>query len=215
MVAHGETTKFVAETATSQNPRIPIPMKLPVSKNARKSLFTRVAIAALFFTAVHTGLHPAIAASFTWGSGAVGGTGTWDDSTVNWNTGGADTAWVSGTDAVFAGTAGTVTITPTGVSAHNLTFNVTGYTITGGTLTLVGNTPTITTAASVNATVTSVISGTAGLKLGNGSSGSITIGAGNTYTGTTLVQNGSVNISDLENSGTASSFGLSGTVQLG
>ena len=61
---------------------------------------------------------------------ADGGNGTWQEGGTNWDSAasaGANTAW-NGTlpnDAVFGGTAGTVTIAPAGVTAHNLSFNVT------------------------------------------------------------------------------------------
>lgn len=51
----------------------------------------------------------------------VGGTGTWDATTANWRIGnetGDLTTWTNGDDAVFAGTAGTVTIDSGGVSPH-------------------------------------------------------------------------------------------------
>lgn len=72
--------------------------------------------------------------------------------------------WTSGNDAVFAGTAGTVTIGAGGATAHNLTFaSITGYLITGSTLTLNGTTPTITNGPGVTTTISSFIAGTAGL----------------------------------------------------
>src|SRR4249919_1623904 len=97
---------------------------------------------------------------------ADGGNGTWQEGGTNWDSAasaGANTAWNGAlpNDAVFGGTAGTVTIAPAGVTAHNLTFNTTGYTVSGGTLTLGGSTPTISVTGS--ATVSSVVAGTAGL----------------------------------------------------
>src|ERR1700733_9962286 len=60
-------------------------------------------------------------ASYTW----AGGTGNWDTSTANWllNGTGTPTTWVQGSDAVFAGTAGTIT-TALGISANSITFDV-------------------------------------------------------------------------------------------
>ncbi|MFO1522781.1 MAG: hypothetical protein U1F77_11865 [Kiritimatiellia bacterium] len=73
-------------------------------------------------------------------------------------------------DAVFGGTAGTVTLTG-GVTANDLTFNSNGYTIQGNTLTLNGGAvPSITVAAGLGATLGPVITGNAGLtKTGAGS----------------------------------------------
>src|SRR5690349_16777698 len=57
------------------------------------------------------------------------GAGNWNTTNTNWGTvtGGPYTsAWVTGSDAVFEGTAGIVSLTATNPTAHNLTFNVTG-----------------------------------------------------------------------------------------
>lgn len=82
----------------------------------------------------------ASAASLSWdqaGSGALGGTGTWDTSATNWWNGTADTNWATNTTtgdtAVFAGTAGTVTL-GAAINALGLQFTTEGYTLTGGTL---------------------------------------------------------------------------------
>jgi fibronectin-binding autotransporter adhesin len=62
---------------------------------------------------------------------AQGGAGTWDASTTaNWWDGTSNIVWPApgGTDddAVFGGTAGTVTIAAGGITANDLTFNSTG-----------------------------------------------------------------------------------------
>jgi autotransporter-associated beta strand protein len=97
-------------------------------------------------------------------NGNNGGTGTWDTSTANWNTG-PQVTWPSSginNDATFGGAAGTVTISG-GVTANDVTFGVTGYTISGTPLTLNGGTvPVITTAASTTTTIQSGIAGTSG-----------------------------------------------------
>jgi autotransporter-associated beta strand protein len=79
-------------------------------------------------------------ADATFNNGTLGGTGTWDLTTANWDNGGADAVWTDTTGTVdlatFAGTAGTVTFN-TSLGALGLIFNTTGYTISGtGTLTL-------------------------------------------------------------------------------
>lgn len=81
----------------------------------------------------------------TYNNGTIGGTGTWNTSTLNWDDnlgtgGGADVAWatntITGDTAVFGGTAGTVTL-GAAVNALGLQFLTTGYTIGGSnTLTL-------------------------------------------------------------------------------
>jgi autotransporter-associated beta strand protein len=91
-----------------------------------------------------------------------GGTGNWDTfSGVWWQSGTNDLAWnSSGDNAVFAGTAGTVTITSS-VSADSMTFNTTGYNITGsGTLTLSGtNTTPITVGSGISNYIGCVVNG--------------------------------------------------------
>ena len=66
-----------------------------------------------------------------------GGTGTWDTSTANWFNGTSDVAWTNAYDpvAVFAGSAGTVTL-GTGITASSAHFSTSGYTVTSNTLTL-------------------------------------------------------------------------------
>ena len=75
-----------------------------------------------------------------------GGSGSWDTYSSNWwFGGGTDVAFsTAGDNAVFAGTAGTVTIN-TSVLANAITFNTPGYSIGGsGTLSFNGSTTTIT-----------------------------------------------------------------------
>lgn len=156
--------------------------------------------------ALATTMAVAPAATFYWNGvvssgSAGGGTGTWNTTLSNWQTlatAGAATTWPVATDnaAVFAGTAGTVTISGT-VSANTLTFSTANYTVTGGALDLNGSTPTITNA--VAATINSALSGTAGLtKSGNGT---LTLGGDNSslsgtlrITGATTGNNGGVAI---------------------
>jgi autotransporter-associated beta strand protein len=84
------------------------------------------------------------AASLSWdqtGGGALGGDGTWDTTATNWWNGASDVAWATNTTAgdtaIFAGTAGTVTLGATNINALGLTFSTPGYTIAGAsTLTL-------------------------------------------------------------------------------
>ncbi|MHA3773947.1 beta strand repeat-containing protein [Verrucomicrobiota bacterium sgz303538] len=106
----------------------------------------------------------------------LGGSGNW--SSTNWSpdtTGiAAPVAFDSGKKAVFAGTAGNVSIGAGGVSANaGLRFETSGYTISssGGVLTLGGNTSTVEVAdAGHTATISAGIAGTSGPlhKLGAG-----------------------------------------------
>jgi len=105
------------------------------------------------------------------GNGAsAGGAGTWDTTTKNWDAGAAPhVSWNNANNdtAVFAGTAGTVTLGAP-VTAGGLTFNTANYVLTGGTITLAGS---ATINCGANATISSAIAGTAGLtKTGGGGS---------------------------------------------
>ena len=128
-------------------------------------------------------------------SGAQGGAGTWDTSTTaNWWDGTSNIVWpaLGGTDddAIFGGTAGTVTIAAGGVTANDLTFNSTGYVLGGGVLTLNGASPTITVGSGLSASITAKISGASGLtKSGNGS---LTLSGANDYAGVTAINAGTL-----------------------
>lgn len=150
------------------------------------------------------------------GNGAsAGGTGNWGTTLTNWDQGSglAMVAWNNANlnTAVFAGTAGTVTINAP-VSAGGLTFTATGYTIAGGAspnvLTLGGTSATITTSALTTAgttTISSIIAGnlTGGLTIasngdmsasGGGVGGRGVIFSGtNTFTGNITVTSGLFN----------------------
>jgi len=97
-----------------------------------------------------------LAGTLTWGASGGGGSGDWNTTTGAWWNG-ATVPWVNanGDTAVFAGTAGTVTLTAP-ITAGGLTFNTTGYTVTAGTLTLAGGTAAvITTGSTLSASVAS------------------------------------------------------------
>ena len=120
-------------------------------------------------------------------------TTTWDNNiSALWGNapgGPYSSVWTSGNDAVFEGTAGTVTIGAGGATAHNLTFaSITGYLITGSTLTLNGTTPTITNGLGVTTTISSLLAGAAGsgavgLAVEGGGTLKV-VGGSNTMTGT-------------------------------
>ena len=157
-------------------------------------------------------LSAAHAASLTWdGNGATepspdGGSGTWDvNSTANWWDGATDVVWpaAGGTndDAVFANTAGTVTLAAGGITANDLAFSSTGYLIQSNTLTLNGTTPTITTDPDVSATISSIVAGSVGLVKSGGGTLALS-GATNTYTGNTTVNAGTLVLQQQKNGGT-------------
>jgi autotransporter-associated beta strand protein len=111
---------------------------------------------------------------------ADGGVGTWIDGTNNWDsaaTAGLNTAWnnANNDNAVFAGTAGTVTIGTSGVTVGALQFDTASYVIgnygsgvaTGGPALNFGPSGNITN--NVNTVISAPIGGTFGLsKTGSG-----------------------------------------------
>ncbi len=115
-------------------------------------------VVGLFFAACT----PARGASLSWdpngAAAGTGGIGAWDTTNPVFN--GGATTWSNATNAadtaVFAGTAGTVTVSGA-ITAGGLQFDTTGYLITGSTLTF-GTTFTITTSAGT-ATVGSILAG--------------------------------------------------------
>ena len=175
----------IPASGTSHNFTNPVTYTVTSSDSATTSIYTVTANAALTWDA----------------NGATapnpdGGAGTWDvNTTANWWNGTASVVWpaLGGTndDAIFANTAGTVTLAAGGVTANDLAFRTSGYTIQSNTLTLNGTTPTITTASDVSATINSTISGVNGLvKTG---AGTLTLNAANNYSGGTTLNGGTLN----------------------
>ena len=164
----------------------------------RRFLFVTAALA-LSFASVG-----ATAGSLEWSADGVtpgsGGTGTWKTSTALWFNGITFQNWNNAAldDAVFGGTAGTVTL-GTAITAHDLIFDVTGYTVTGNTLTLGGVTPTISVVTGGSATINSTLAGTAGLTETGG--GTLILTKNNSYTGGTTISAGTLQIGDGSNSG--------------
>src|SRR6185369_16139281 len=118
----------------------------------------------------------------------MGGTGSWS-TTAKWYNGSADVPWVNGNNAVFWGTAGTVTL-GAGQTVNSLTFKTNGYTVTGSTLTLGGS--SVTTDSGVTATISSTVDGSVGL-VKNGS-GTLNLAHANTYSGRTTINAGVLGI---------------------
>ena len=147
------------------------------TQSSRSALRTAFSIAAVLI-AVQSSVP---AATFSWDPGQTkssgGGTANWNTSSNYWFNGTADVVWTLGNDAVFGGTAGTVTV-KSGISVNNLTFNTSGYTISGNTLTITGGSVNV---PSGSATISSVIGGAPNItKLGAGNltlSGSLNLGA--------------------------------------
>lgn len=161
--------------------------------NTRNYQITAFAAAAFALLTVGTAL-----ANTQYWSGA----NTWDTGlTAAWaaNSGGPyNGVWTNGDDAVFEGTAGTVTIG--GIAANNLAFNVTGYTLSGAnTLTLGGAPSIITIPSGVSATngnnTAAILAGSGGLTLAGGGTLTLNPSAVSTFTGG-LTQNGGTLIED-------------------
>jgi fibronectin-binding autotransporter adhesin len=141
----------------------------------------------------------------------LGGTGTWNATVRKWYNGSAEVPWVSGINAVFWGTAGTVTISGTH-SVNSLVFKSTGYTLSGGAITLAG--PSIAVDAGATATINTPVSGAAGLVKDGG--GTLHLGAANTYTGGTTVAAGVLNVMNASGSATgAGTVTIDAGAQLG
>jgi outer membrane autotransporter protein len=125
-----------------------------------------------------------------------GGTGEWNNFTTNWTdaSGTTNSSWLNGV-AVFAGTAGTVTVTQP-IFFAGLEFMTSGYQIDQGTeggiegsLNLIGS-PTITTDAGVTATINATIAGAGGIT--KEGIGTLILNGANTYLGTTAIDAGSL-----------------------
>jgi fibronectin-binding autotransporter adhesin len=186
---------------------------------ARPQMFVMAMAAALAASSVG-------AADLYWDTnasgGGLGGTGDWNTSASVWTqasdgVSGSYAPWNNGQadNAIFAGTAGTVTIGEP-IIAYNLDFNVDGYTLTGNTLTLTGTPPTISVATGT-ATISSAIAGTAGLtKTGPGT---LTLAnPANTYVGPTTISGGTLQVGGSLSTSTlamsnASALTVNGTVQ--
>ncbi|WP_280940223.1 autotransporter-associated beta strand repeat-containing protein [Aureimonas altamirensis] len=155
----------------------------------------------------------------TGSSGPVaGGSGTWtaSNSVTNW-TNSAGTSRVasdSAKAAIFAGTAGTVTVdTSSGpVGAKALKFLTSGYAISGGTLTLANasTAPQVDVdGASTEAIISSVVAGSDGVeKIG---AGTLILSGANTYTGGTTITDGTLRIAS---AGSLGAGGYSGAISL-
>lgn len=146
----------------------------------RRVAASRIATVAFVTLAVLKLSGPACAAVLYWdtdGSTAgnnastganLGGSGNW--STTNrfwWNTSiGSPQGWSVGSDAIFSGTAGTVTASA--VSVSSLAFKTNGYSISSGTLTVIGS-AIFNVDSNVTTTISSTIAGTNTMvKLGAG-----------------------------------------------
>ncbi len=138
----------------------------------------------------------------------VGGIGNWTTGGTTWNTqAGTATpnAFDPSTELIFAGTAGTVTLTEEISHESNLRFEVGGYTLEGEALALAPGTgsPTITvTTAGHVATINNVISGFSGLT--KAGAGTLVLGGINTFAGDVTINAGILEIASDDNLGATS-----------
>jgi autotransporter-associated beta strand protein len=153
---------------------------------------------------------PLHAATYNWNGSATGGaTGvseTWDTVTANWT--GAGTIWPNSAgdnDAVFSGTAGTVTAITSAPPAivNDITFNTTGYKIAGGPFFLVpavtGTTgAVINTATSVSAEISASMGGGLGTSAAAGltksGAGRLTLSGINSFSGWVTATGGTLEV---------------------
>jgi autotransporter-associated beta strand protein len=124
----------------------------------------------------------------TTGAG-MGGNGSWNAASSAWYNGSTNSTFNSGSNVVFAGTAGTVTLASP-QSVTSLQFKTSGYTVAGSTLTL--NAPTIAVDSGVTATISSTIAGSSGL-IKNGP-GTLNLASAATYSGNTTINEGVLGI---------------------
>jgi autotransporter-associated beta strand protein len=141
-----------------------------------------------------------VSRSFTWDgagvgtTGAQGGKGTWDaNTTSNWWTGAANEVWPAsgGTDdnAVFGGTADSVTVAAAGVAVNDITVTTQKYVFDGGPIVLNGPNPVITANHGGGTTdIASIIAGSSGLSKSGPST--VQLRAANRYQGDTRVLQG-------------------------
>ena len=140
-----------------------------------------------------------------------GGNGTWHlaGADNNWtNTDGSvNAAYADGTLAIFAGTAGTVTVDNSGgaVTASGLQFASNGYIVNGSPLTLIGPQSMVrvgdgtAVGAGYTATIGAVLTGTT--QLVKTDLGTLVLTGANTYTGGTAINGGTLRIASDANLG--------------
>ncbi|HWA62747.1 MAG TPA: autotransporter-associated beta strand repeat-containing protein, partial [Caulobacteraceae bacterium] len=148
----------------------------------------------------------------------VGGAGTWKLGPTNWtDANGATSGPWDGTTAIFAGTAGAVTIDNSAgqVGANAVQFAVDGDSVGGGSLSMTGATPIIrvgdgtAAGAGYTATISAPITGSNGFTKTD--LGRLILTGTNTYTGTTTISGGYVSVGSDANLGApAASLALNG-----
>jgi len=151
----------------------------------------------------------ASAATLSWEAGfpaSGGGSGAWNSTSSVWYNGTSLGTWVTGDDALFDETSGTVTVS-SAQSADSLTFNSSGYIITGSSLTLTGGSVNVVSGGS--ATIGSITSFAPNINVNGG--GTLTLGAALTPATSATVNIGGGSLVIGQSSGTVS-FSNGGTI---
>ena len=143
---------------------------------------TQVAVAACLLVACLA--QNSLAVNFNWD----GGSGNWNTTDTNWNSGGT---WTDGNTAVFGGTAGTVTLTENiqVEAGAGITFNSPGYTIDVGSNQLTW-TPAVSTITIPSATTILIDGGTFGKPGYTTFGNTFTMESGSQISGTGFIGNG-------------------------
>lgn len=181
---------------------------LPVNAPPFRRLVARL-LGASAWLAIASG---ASAQTLTWGVGSAGGSGTWSTSVANWSNGSSTVPWTNGDAAVFAGTAGNVSISGQ-VTASQLTFSTAGYILQNGFL--LGGNGGLTVQTDADATIFSPIFGAASSATAFTKSGAGTLlvnGAGApAFFGTINVAAGELRYGNTTNPGGSTAYVLSNT----
>lgn len=123
------------------------------------------------------------------------GTGTWNASNTNWGMspgGPFSYSANTGVNAIFAGTAGTVTVSSPN-NPNSMKFIVNGYTLSSGTITFNADPCTITTDSGISATISSELAGS-GIGMIKAGAGTLTLSGANTYSGATTISSGTLQL---------------------
>ena len=140
-----------------------------------------------------------------------GSSGLWDASTNNWCTSndasGTKIPWPTpvGVNAVFRGTAGTVTVTGFSPNVRSLSFEASGVTtIQGGTLTGTANTAvTLNATSGATGTISSGLVDNTGLTYNKTGAGTVTLSGANTFIDAMTVSGGTLAAANATALGTA------------
>ena len=141
----------------------------------------------------------------------LGGTASWSTATpARWWDGVGGSAlvvWTEGNDAVFWGTAGTVTLSGAR-TAGNVTFKTTGYILSGAPALTIGTAGGgFSTDSGVTATANCPVAGTVAIT--KSGTGTLVLGGVNTFTSQLSVKTGTISIATINNASVTGTLGNS------